>query len=682
MQKGLILLMTTALLFAAGCNKSAEKDATHDDFVYKTEQFADLGILRYQVPGFDKLELQQKKFLYCLQEAALWGREIIYDQNNKHNLFVKRSLEAVYTNFKGDKNSEDYKAFEVYLKRVWFSNGIHHHYANDKFEAEFSKEFLTATLKDIPAEELPLTEGQTKEQLVKKLNTLIFDMSVDKKKIVLTSGADWIKESAVNLYEGVSKAEVEDFYGKMVDAKDPRPVSYGLNSKLVKENGKVKENVYKVGGMYSAAIEKVNYWLAEAAKYTNNEDQKQVIAKLIEFYETGDLKTFDDYSVEWVKNTDVNIDFTNGFIEVYNDPVGYRGAWQSVVYVKDFEMSKKLGVISTSAPWFEKNSPIMAAHKRDKVTGITYNVINAVVESGDCSPSTPIGVNLPNANWIRAEYGSKSVSLGNIEHAYDEASKSGGMLQEFFTPEQQELIKKHGAVAGKLHTGLHEVIGHGSGKLEEGVGTPKETLKNYSSALEEARAELVALYYLADQKLVDLGLTESTDAGKAAYINYIVNGMQKQLVRLKEGALIEQAHMRARSTIAHWCFENGKKENVIERKTIEGKTYFVINDYAKLRELIAELLIEVQRIKSQGDYKAGMNLIENYGVQIDSELHKETLERYKKLNLAAYSGFIQPQMEAVMENGEIKDVKITYPEDFAKQMLFYAEKYTVLPTYN
>ncbi|MDD2563770.1 MAG: dihydrofolate reductase [Salinivirgaceae bacterium] len=676
-----LIVMGIALLGMTSCNNQKEEIAS--EFNYVADRFYDLQVLRYQVPEFEKIDLNTKQFLYCLQEAALWGREIVYDQNYRYNIQVRRSLEAIIENYKGDINDPEYQNLVKYAKRIWFSNGMHHHYANKKFSPDFSKEWYHEQIKSIDKEKLPLAEGEPVEEMLRTFDNVIFNPEYDSENIVLDSKRDIIAESATNLYStNLTQKEVEDFYAKMKVKDDPRPISYGLNSQLVKQKDKIHERIYKVDGLYGKAIEKIIFWLDKSIQYTNNDDQKEVIRLLIQFYETGDLKKFDEYSIKWTKNSDVNVDFTNGFIEVYSDPMGYRGAYQSVVYIKDFVLTEKLAKITEMAEWFEKNSPIDDKFKRDQVSGMSYKVINAVVESGDCAPTSPLGVNLPNANWIRAEYGSKSVSLGNIETAYDESSKSSGMLQEFFLPEQQEYIKKYGGYSGKLMTALHEVIGHGSGKLAPGVDTPKETLKNYNSPLEESRADLVALYYISDSKLVEEGLTPSVEVGKAAYNNYIVNGMMRQLVRLNLGDQIVQAHMRGRSMIANWCYENGKAENVIEKVVKEGKTYIVINDYNKLRTLIGKLLNEVQRIKSEGDFAAVKNLMETYGAPVNYDLHKEVLERYEKLDLAPYSGFIQPHMTAKMENNKIVDVTIEYPEDFAKQMMFYAKNYSVLPVRN
>ncbi len=675
-----------AIIISCGSNepKKASNQTLKEesDFQYETEQFADLKILRYRVSGFDSLTLKQKELLYYLTQAAYFGREIIYDQNFKHNLCIKRTLDAIVQNYKGNKETEDYKKFMVYTKRVWFSNGIHHHYSSDKFLPEFSKEYFAELVKNSPDAKFPLQDGETVDQLVTKLTPVMFDPKIAAKKVVLDPTKDMIATSATNYYEGLTQKEVESFYAKLVKKGEPQPVETGLNSKLIKENGTIVEKTWKVGGMYTAALEKIVFWLEKAIPVAENDNQKKSLEKLVEFFKTGDLKTWDAYNILWVQDVEAVVDVTNGFIEVYEDPLGYKGAFESVVSIKDFETTKQFSKLSSEAAWFEKNSPIMDEHKRENPKGVTYKVIQVVAESGDASPSTPIGINLPNANWIRAIHGSKSVSLGNIEDAYAESAKTGGLLQEFHTLEQVELIKKYGTVADKLHTGLHEVIGHGSGKLNVGVGNPNETLKNYANTLEEARADLVGLYYLYDKHLVELGLIPSTDAGKASYDEYISNGLMVQLRRLKLGDNVEEAHMRNRQLIAKWCFEKGKKDNVIEQKKIEGKTYFVVNDYDKLHTLFGQLLREMQRIKSEGDYNAGKNLVETYAVKVDQELHKEVIERFTKLNSAAYSGFINPKLIPVMQGDKIVDVKIEYPKDFMEQMLWFAKEYAVLPTYN
>jgi dipeptidyl-peptidase-3 len=689
-------LVLALLLAGSSCTKPTSSDtaqgastpseqvvAEQDDFAYVADQFADLRILRYQVPGFDELTAKQKELLYYFSEAALAGRDIIYDQNYKHNLRIRRTLDAIIANYNGDKTSEEYKDFLTYAKRVYFSNGIHHHYSNRKMIPEISPEYFAQLIKNTPQDQLPLLKGETVDAFISFLTPVVFDPNKDANKINQDAKADMIATSAGNYYEGVTQKEVEQFYAQKSKKDDPRPISHGLNSKLVKENGKVVEKTYKVGGMYSDAIEKIVYWLEKASGVAENEKQKLALDKLIEYYKTGDLKKFDEYNVAWVNDTDSRIDVVNGFIEVYGDPLGYRGAYESVVSFKDLEATERIKAISEQAQWFEDNSPIMPEHKKKDVKGITAKVITVVQEAGDAAPSTPIGINLPNANWIRKEHGSKSVNLGNIGHSYDMASLKGSTLDEFASsPEEVERGRKHGALAGKLHTDMHEVIGHASGQINAGVGAPKESLKNYGSPIEEARADLVALYYVLDPKLIEIGVVPSLEVGKAEYDSYIRNGLMGQLTRIKLGDNIEQAHMRNRQMVASWVYEKGKADNVIEKITRDGKTYFRVNDYDKLRELFGQLLREVQRITSEGDYQAAQNLIENYGVKIDPALHKEVLARYEKLGAAPYSGFIQPRLVPQVEDGKIVDVKIEYPDDFVEQMLEYGKNHSFLPHYN
>jgi dipeptidyl-peptidase III len=681
------LVSLFAVLSFTGCQNAqepiVEEVKVENEFKFLTEQFADIKIVRYQVPGFEELSAKEKELLYYLYEAALAGRDIMWDQNFKYNLTIRRTLEAIVQNYQGEKTSQDWMKLMEYTKRVWFSNGIHHHYSNDKFQPEFSKEFFENILKSIDSNLLPLNEGQSVDDLIKVISPIIFDETVYAKKVSLDPNKDLIAASSVNFYEGVTESDVENFYKNVVDVNENEPISHGLNSKLVKENGKIIEKTWKVGGMYSPAIEKIVYWLEKASTVAENENQKKSLDLLVEFYKTGDLKTFDDYNIAWVNDTNSRIDVVNGFIEVYNDPIGYRGSYESVVSIKDMEASKRIEAIGNQAQWFEDNSTIMDEHKKKNVQGISAKVITVVVESGDASPATPIGINLPNANWIRANHGSKSVNLGNIVYAYEMAAKGGGALNEFYLNE--ELVvrqKEHGGLADLLHTDLHEVIGHASGRINDGVGTPKETLKNYSSILEEARADLVALYYLMDEKLIELGVMSTLEVGKAAYDDYITNGMMQQLVRIKLGDDIEEAHMRNRQLIAKWCFEKGANENVIEKVVKEGKTYFVVNDYNKLRVLFGDLLREIQRIKSEGDYQAGKDLVENYGVKIDQDIHKEVLDRYAKLGVAPYGGFINPVLVPVYEGDKIVDVKIEYPDDFTTQMLYYAKNHSLLPHLN
>ncbi len=662
---------------------SCSQKQESDNFKYVTEQFADLRIQRYKVPGFETLTLRQKELIYYLYQAALSGREIIYDQNYKNNLYIKRTLEAIVNTYTGDRTTPDFQKFMVYMKRVWFSNGIHHHYSNKKFLPEFSKEYFSDLVYGSDEYQLPLQNNERPADLLKKLYPIIFDPNVDAIKVNLDPKADMVKTSAVNFYEGVSQKEVEAFYKKMVNPNDPEPISYGLNSKLLREKGQIFERHYKTNSMYAFALKKVVEWLNKAITVAENDQQKKALQLLVEYYETGDLKKWDEYNIAWVKDTSSMVDFINGFIETYNDPLGYRGTYESVVSFKDPEATKRIKAISDNAQWFEDNSPIMPQHKKKSVKGISAKVITVVTESGDSSPSTPIGINLPNANWIRKEYGSKSVNLGNIVYSYNKAAETSGVLEEFaYSKEEIERAKKYGALGDDLHTDMHEVIGHASGQLNPGVGTPNETLKNYASTLEEARADLVALYFIMDQKLVDIGVMPSLEVGKAVYDQYIRNGLMVQLARIQPGENVEEAHMRNRQLIAKWAYEKGMNDRVIEKKVRDGKTYFVINDYNKLRELFGELLKEIQRIKSEGDYNAGKNLVETYGVKVDPELHKEVLERYKKLNIAPYAGFINPVLIPVVDGDRIIDVKIEYPDDFTKQMLNYAKEYSFLMTYN
>lgn len=653
-----------------------------ENFDVKADQFADIQILRYKVPGFEDLDLEKKELVYYLYEAALAGRDIIYDQNYKHNLVIRRTIEAIIENYNGDKTTDEFEKFMVYAKRVWFSNGIHHHYSTQKIDPEFSSAYFAELIKDVPEEALPLVEGEDRTALLNKLTPIIFDIEIDSKRVNQNQDVDMVKASANNYYEGVSQREVENFYKKITAKGEENPVLYGLNSKLAKENGVVVEKTYKVGGMYTEAIEKIVYWLEKAAAVAENEKQKGALDKLIKFYKTGDLKTFDEYNIAWVVDTASVVDVINGFIEVYGDPMGYRGAYESVVSIKDMEASERMAAIAQNAQWFEMNSPILEAHKKKEVTGISYKVITVVAEAGDAAPSTPIGINLPNSSWIRKVHGSKSVSLGNIKDAYTEASGAGSAGEFAYNDEQKKRAKEYGVLAGNLHTALHEVIGHASGQLNPGVANPSETLKNYASALEEARADLVALYFILDPKMVEIGVMPSLEVGKAEYDGYIRNGMMLQLRRLDEGANIEQAHMRNRQLVATWVYERGKPENVIEKKVEDGKTYFVINDYEKLRELFGELLKEIQRVKSEGDYEAGKALIENYGVEVDQKLWAEVQKRYEKIDSAPYSGFIQPKLVPVMEDGKITDVKVEYPKDFVEQMLYYGKEYSFLPNYN
>ncbi|MCS7027621.1 MAG: dipeptidyl peptidase 3 [Bacteroidia bacterium] len=680
-KRSFVIVSITLLLISCGGKKQKNEIEMQfldeKNFSYRAEQFADLQVLRYKVPGFEQLTPKQKELVYYLYQAALSGRDIIYDQHNKHNLAIRRTLEGIYTTYKGNKNTEEYKKFVVYTKRIWFSNGIHHHYAKYKIMPEFSEAYFEELLRNSDPKALPMPI----DEILKKVKPVMFDPNIDAKGVDLDPNKDVIQASANNFYEGVTQKEVEEFYRSKVNSNDPTPPSYGLNSKLVKENGKLVEKVWKVGGMYSPAIEKIVYWLEKALTVAENDKQKKWLELLIEYYKTGDLKKFDEYNIAWVQDTVSRVDAVNGFIEVYGDALGYKGSFESVVSFRDMEATKRIAAISKEAQYFEDNSPIMPEHKKKNVVGITAKVITVVTESGDASPSTPIGINLPNADWIRKNHGSKSVNLGNIVDAYNFSSAGSGFLEEFaYSQEEIELEKKYGALADNLHTDMHEVIGHASGQLNPGKST--DMLKNYASTLEEARADLVALYYLMDQKLIDIGVMPNFDVAKAGYNDYISNGLMRQLVRLKEGEDLEEAHMRNRQLVASWVYEKGKKDNVIEKVKKDGKTYFVIRDYQKLRKLFGELLREIQRIKSEGDYEAAKKLVETYGVKVDKELHKEVLERYKKLNLAPYRGFINPVLIPVEKDGKIVDVQIKYPANFDEQMLYYAKHYSFLPTYN
>ena len=657
-------------------------DSLEEKFEYVTEQFSDLRVLRYNVKDFDQIPLQTKTLLYYLYEAALSGRDIIYDQNYKYNLAIRKTLEAIIGNYKGDVQEEQYQKLLVYAKRVWFSNGIHHHYNMDKFIPECSKDFFLEVANGLDDSMLPLAVGETKTQFLNFIASQIFDPKIAAKKVSLDSKTDLVKSSAVNFYEGVTQKEASDFYSAQVNKSSNQNPMYGLNSKLVKENGKLVEKIWMVGGMYSPAIEKIVMWLEKAVTVAENDAQKTALEKLVKFYKSGNLVDFDEYNIAWVQDTASAVDVVNGFIEVYQDPLGKKGSFESVVSVKDFEASKRIATIGKNAQWFEDNSPLLPQHKKKNVKGISAKVINALVESGDAAPSTPIGINLPNNEWIRETKGSKSVNLGNIVEAYEQAAGANVVNEFYYNDEIKERVKNYASLADKLHTDMHEVIGHASGVIEPGIGQPQETLKNYASALEEGRADLVALYYLLDPKLIELGVMPSLECGKAAYDEYITKGLIVQLARIKPGKEIEEAHMRNRKMVAAWAFEKGAKENVIEKKVENGKTYFVVNDYNKLRVLFGELLKEIQRIKSQGDYKAGHDLIENYGVKVDQTLHKEILERYSHLNIAPYAGFIQPKLVPVMQDGKIIDVKIEYPKDFTTQMLEFGKSYGFLPLIN
>lgn len=656
--------------------------AMEDEFVYEADRFADIRILRYQVEGFEDLSEQQQELLYYLSQAALSGRDIMYDQNYKHNLRIRRTIEEVVKHYDGDRDSEAFANFVTYAKQVWFANGIHHHYSGLKFTPRFDAQYFEDVVMAAAAESnLPLRDGESPQQLVAELTPILFDPSIDGKKVNTADGIDKVVNSAVNFYEGVTEQEVIDFYAAKSANDDDTPVSHGLNSKLVKVDGEVVERVWRIGGMYSEALEQVVYWLERAITVAENDKQRETFELLVKYYRSGDLEDFDEYNIAWVEDIDSTIDVINGFIEVYNDPLGYRGSFESVVSFRDAEATQRISAIGERAQWFEDNSPIMDEHKKADVTGIDGKVITVVMESGDASPATPIGINLPNSSWIRAQHGSKSVSLGNIVSAYN--SSPSKTLEEFAYSEEEIIRSRtHSEQAGDLHTDMHEVIGHASGIINPGVGTTRETLRQYASTLEEGRADLVALYYIMDPMLIEIGVMDSLDVGRSEYDAYIRGGAMLQLYRLQPGELVEEAHMRNRQLVALWSYEQGLEENVIERVVRDGKTYFVINDYMKLREIFGRLLREIQRIKSEGDFEAARDLVENYGTQVDQELHAEVLERYAALDVAPYSGFINPRIVANDVNGSVSDVRVEYPDDFMAQMLEYAENYSFLPHEN
>ena len=680
--KKIAIAMMSVLTLGACSTGSKDLAQTENDFQWSVDRFADVEILRYRVNGFEQLTPKQKELIYYLSEAAVQGRDILFDQNNRWNLAVRRTLEAVYTNYSGDKSDADYKALEEYTKRVWFSNGIHHHYSQDKLPANFSKEFFVAELNKIDESKLPVLQGQTKEQFIEDVTKVVLDPTVYPKKSNQEAGVDLIKTSAVNFYRDVTQKEVEDFYSKMKDPKDTRPVSFGLNSRVIKKNGQVCEQVWKVDGLYTEALEKVVYWLEKAQAVAETPEQKAVIEKLIEFNRSGDLKHFDEYAIKWVYDLESQIDFVNGFTESYEDPLGMKATWESLVNFKNLEATKRTDIISANAQWFENHSPVDNEFKKETVKGVSAKVITAAMLGGDCYPASPLGINLPNSNWIRAEYGSKSVTIDNISEAYDMASQGSGFSQEFvWSDTERELLKNYGLYADNMHTDLHECLGHGSGKLLPGVDP--DALKAYGSPLEECRADLFALYYIADDKMVELGIMPNAEAYKAEYYKYMMNGLMTQLTRIQLGSNIEQAHMRNRQTITRWVLEKATDSKAVEIKQRDGKSYVVINDYTELRNLFGQLLNIVQRIKSTGNFAAGKELIETYGVKIDPTLHAEVLERYKSLELAPYKGFVNPRYTPVTdENGNITDVTICYNEGFVEQQLRYASEYSPLPAYN
>lgn len=641
-------------------------------------RFADIQMLRYRLDGFDKLPLNSKKLIYCLSEATLWGRDITFDQFGKYNLKIRKTLEAVFLSYKGDRQDKQFLALTEYLNRVWFSNGIYHHYGCEKFVPDFSEQFLRNAVENCNKELLPLGKGETAEQLIDELSKPIFDPSFMPKRVNMDEGVDVVKESACNFYDGVTQKDVEDFYKKQSANDDDEPVSHGLNTTLVKSDGALTEHVWKIGGLYGAAIEHIVFWLNKAKEYAQNDKQRQYIETLVDYYTTGDLKTFNKYCIEWVQEHSSDIDFVNGFIEVYGDPLGLKGSWEGIVEYKDMEATKRTKTISDNAQWFEDHSPVDPRFRKEKVKGVTAHVVRAAMLGGDEYPSTAIGINLPNADWIRARYGSKSVTISNLIGAYNEAAHGNGFKEEFIEDKATVgFIDKYGDRCDDLHTDLHECLGHGSGRLLDGVSP--DALKTYGSTIEEARADLFGLYYIADKKLIELGLLDNEEAYKASYYTYIMNGLMTQLVRIAPGNRIEEAHMRNRALIAHWVYEHGRKDNVVEMYNHGGKTFIRINDYGMLRELFARLLAEVQRIKSEGDYDAARRLVETYGVNVDKTLHEEVLQRYSRLNLAPYKGFINPVLKLEKDNaGNITDITADYTEGYAEQMLRYSTDYAAL----
>lgn len=684
-----ILFMLTTIFLLSACTEGNKADSrtTADDgidstFSYKVDQFADIEILRYPVPGFQSLSLPQKELIYYLSQAALEGRDILWDQHNRYNLTIRRVCEGVYENFMGDKSSEEWKNFETYLKQIWMANGIHHHYSEDKILPLYSQDYFVKLVKSVDPGRMPFRDGMAADETLKEILPVMFDPTVMPKRMNQTPGTDIVTSSAVNFYEGVTQKEVEEFYNAMKDPNDNTPVSYGLNSKVTKVDGVITEQVWKLGGMYDKAIERIIGWLEKASTVAENDHQRDQINTLVAYYKTGDLKTFDEYSVKWVTDTLSRVDFINGFIETYTDPMGLKATWESLVNFKSIEASERTRIISENAQWFENNSPIDDRFKKEVVKGVSAKVITAAILGGDTYPSTPIGINLPNADWIRRDHGSKSVTIDNITFAYDKAAEGNGFKEEFMWSDgERDLSVKYSTLTDNLHTDLHECLGHGSGKLLPGVST--DVLQAYASPLEETRADLFALYYLSDPKLVELGLLPNTEAYKAEYYSYIMNGAMTQLTRIQPGKSIEQAHMRNRALISRWVLEQGKADSVVVLQKRDDKTYVIINDYDKLRTLFGELLSEVQRIKSEGDFEAGKNLVETYGVKVDPTLHAEILSRYEALNIAPYKGFVNPVYKLETdENGKITDVTISYDENYVDQQLRYSRQYSVLPLKN
>ena len=675
------IMSIAASMMSCGGHKKENKD-TAGKFKFLTEQFGDAKILRYQVPGFDSLTLNQKKLIFYLSQAAICGRDITWDQNCKYNLLVRKTCEAVYEGYKGDRSSADFKNFTLYLKELWFNNGLHHHYSTDKLQPEFSREFFAEALKSTGPGNLPLEGGQDLANFTSQLTRIMFDPTVVPKRVSLDPSKDLVLASASNFYEGVNQKEAESFYEKLkaadAKAKKDTRISYGLNSKLVKEGGKVKELPYKVKGLYSPAIEMIIHWLEKALTVTETPGQKASVEKLIEYYKSGSLVAWDEYNVLWVKDLDPLVDFVNGFIESYGDPLAKKATWEAVVNFKNLEATKRTKIISDNAQYFETNSPTDPQYKKKEVKGVSAKVITVAQLGGENDPTTPIGINLPNSPWIRSEFGSKSVTMDNITYAYDQAALGNGFLEEFAaSPEEIAKANEYGYAASSLTTDMHECLGHASGQLKPGVSS--DMLKNYHSTIEESRADLFALYYIMDPKMEELGLLKSMKAAEAEYDGYMRNGLMTQLVRIKPGKDIEQAHMRDRALIAHWVFEKGMDKKIVEKFSRDGKTYFRVNDYKGLRMLFGQLLKEIQRITSEGDYKAAKELVEKYSVKVDQGLHKEVLDRYVKLNIAPYSGFINPSYEAVMNMDSITDVLISYPEDFSAQMLDYSKRYSFIP---
>jgi dipeptidyl-peptidase-3 len=675
----LFMLLSVIILSFCSCRNTKQPVSSEkDDFKYFVDQFEDMRVLKYKLPGFDSLSLQQKKFIYYLSEAALWGRDILWDQNFKYNLLIRKTIESIISSYSGDKETNEYKSFLVYAKRVFFANGIHHHYSNDKLKPGFSEAYFAELIKGSDQASLPLKQGQNAKELLTLISPIIFDETLYPRRIEQKEGSDMVAESATNFYEGVTQKEVEKYYSGILTRGDLHPVSIGLNSKVLKINGKITEELYKSGGKYGKEINNIIIWLEKAIPFAETETQKREIVLLIEYYKTGDLKKWDEYNVVWAKDTEPIVDYINGFIETYGDPLGMKATWEAIVDYIDIDATKRTQIITANAQWFEDNSPIQPQYRKEKVTGVAAKVINIAMLGGDCYPVSPLGINLPNADWIRKEVGSKSVTLANITSAFNIASLGSGFLDEFAaSPEEAERVRKYGDIAEALHTDLHECIGHASGKLAE--GTDPNALKNYASPLEEARADLFALYFMLDNKIVELGLLPDEIAARAEYDSYIRNGLLTQLVRIKPGKEIEQAHMRSRSAISHWVYEKGKAENAIELFQRDGKTYVKINDYNKVRSLFGELLKEIQRVKSEGDLEAASNIIEKYGVKVDSKLHTELLDRYAKLNLAPYTGFVNPVLKPVYDtNGEITDIKVEYVDDYVSQMMHYGKNYSAL----